>query len=96
MGAKPSPAEYPASRCRIEEVSMFFECQPKNAPGQPSSIDCTPVPRFFLLCDGSPAIEVTGAVRSDHAGKPVLSAQLLRNLPKAKEWRQVIKRQTNE
>ena len=28
---------------------MFFECQPKKAPGQPSSIDCTPVPRFFLL-----------------------------------------------
>ncbi|KAL1744175.1 hypothetical protein HDZ31DRAFT_82906 [Schizophyllum fasciatum] len=96
MGAKLPPAEYPASRCRIEEVNMFFECQPKKDPGQPSSIECTPVPRFFLLCDDSPAIEVTGAVRVDHAGKPVLLAQALRNLPKAKEWRQVIKRQAND
>ncbi|TRM57485.1 hypothetical protein BD626DRAFT_574526 [Schizophyllum amplum] len=92
MEVNSPPYDAPASRCRIEEVSMFFECQPKKSPGQPPRIDCSPVPRFFLLCEGSPALEVTRAVKTDaDTGKPVLSTQLLRNLPSAKEWRQVIK-----
>ncbi|KAI0251912.1 hypothetical protein BJV78DRAFT_1125649, partial [Lactifluus subvellereus] len=76
----------------IAEI-LQFSCEIKPTGDRSQQFHCFPVPRFFRLCRGQPAVEVTRIVKMDPStGEVNIPRDFVQQLPKAKQWRDVIRR----
>ncbi|KAG5724853.1 hypothetical protein E4T56_gene12628 [Termitomyces sp. T112] len=80
-----------SSPCRIAEI-VQFSCR-QNHKGN----DCYPIPRFFRICPGRPAVEITKFVDFNEATGLVQVPTSSRNIPvHAKPWRDIIRHALTE
>ncbi|KAF8908428.1 hypothetical protein CPB85DRAFT_1436053 [Mucidula mucida] len=78
--------------CEIQEL-VQFACHPsKSAPGQ---IDCSPVVRFFRICVGRPAVEITKFVSITDDGGVTVPRNIDVLIPKARSFSEIAKHETN-
>ncbi|KAH9974027.1 hypothetical protein BGW80DRAFT_1171073 [Lactifluus volemus] len=79
-----------SQECRIAEI-LQFSCEIEPIGNGSQQFHCFPLPRFFRLCRGHPAVEVTRLVNVDPStGEVNVPSDVAQRLPKAKRWTDVI------
>ncbi|KAH9040521.1 hypothetical protein EDB84DRAFT_1267445 [Lactarius hengduanensis] len=79
--------------CQIAEL-LQFSCQIQLSDRGHQQFHCFPIPRLFRLCQGEPAIEITRVASTDPStGKVNITGDVVQQLPKAKKWKDVVRKQ---
>ncbi|KAL4247476.1 hypothetical protein ABKN59_007945 [Abortiporus biennis] len=87
----PAGTENSSEKCRLAEI-LQYSCDVEIS-GTGPQYHCWPIPRIFRICPGRPAVEVTRYVHvNGDTGEVIVPATLNQQLPKAKQWRDVIHR----
>ncbi|KAI0292897.1 hypothetical protein BC826DRAFT_911193 [Russula brevipes] len=77
--------------CQIAEI-LQYSCEVQTRGHGFQQFHCFPVPRIFMLCQGQPAVEITRVVKMDTStGEVDVPRDVVQRLPKAKQWKDIIR-----